>query len=113
MATAVFIQQGAVIDHTPVADIEPGAVVVQGELVSVARLAIKAGRLGGLAVEGVFSFPKAVGVGTALTTGADVFWDVAAQEATTNDAVGANKKIGRVVKDAGDNDTTVRIRMSQ
>jgi len=113
MATAVFRHQGAAIDHTPAADVAAGDVVVQGELVGVARLDIKANTLGALAVEGVFDFPKAVGASTALTTGTDVFWDAAALETTANSAAGANKKIGRVVKDAGDNDALVRIRLSQ
>lgn len=113
MATAVFRHQGAAIDYTPAADVAAGDVVVQGELVGVARLDIKANTLGALAVEGVFDFPKAVGVGTALTTGTDVFWDAAASEATSDAATGANKKIGRVVRDASDNDAVVRIRLSQ
>lgn len=113
MATAVFRHHGAAIDHTPAADVAAGEVIVQGELVGVARLDIKANAIGALAVEGVFDFPKAVGVGTALTTGTDVFWDAATLEATSNAAAGANKKIGRVVKDATDNDTLVRIRLSQ
>jgi predicted RecA/RadA family phage recombinase len=113
MATATFRHQGAAIDHTPLADVAAGDVIVQGELVGVARLDIKAGVIGALAVEGVFDFPKAVGVGTALTTGTDVFWDEAALEATSNAAAGANKGIGRVVRDAGDNDALVRVRLSQ
>ena len=113
MATAVFRHQGAAIDHAPAADVAAGDVVVQGELVGVARLDIKANTLGALAVEGVFDFPKAVGASTALTTGTDVFWDAAALEATSNAATGANKKIGRVVRDAVDADALVRIRMSQ
>jgi len=113
MATATFRHQGASIDHTPAADVAAGDVIVQGELVGVARLDIKAGAIGALAVEGVFDFPKAVGASTALITGTDVFWDAAAQQATSNSATGANKKIGRVVNDAGDNDALVRIRLSQ
>jgi len=113
MATAVFRHQGAAIDHTPIADVAAGDVVVQGELVGVARLDIKANAIGALAVEGVFDFPKPVGVGTALATGTDVFWDAAAQQATSNAAAGANKALGRVVSDAGDNDAVVRIRLSQ
>lgn len=113
MATATFRHQGAAIDHTPAADLAAGDVVVQGELLGVARLDIKANTLGALAVEGVFDFPKAVGPSSALPTGSDVFWDEASQQATADSGAGANKKIGRVVRDASDGDAIVRIRLSQ
>ena len=113
MPTATFRQHGASIDHTPVADVAAGDVIVQGELVGVARVPIAAGALGALAVEGVFDFPKATGGGTALTTGTDAHWDAGAQQATSDAAAGVNKKLGRVVKDAADADALVRIRLSQ
>jgi len=113
MATAVYRHQGAAIDFTTTIDIAAGAVVVQGELVGVARLDIKANTLGALAVEGVFDFPKATGGGTAIGAGADVFWNAAAQQATTNAAAGANKKLGRTVRAAVDADALVRVRLSQ
>jgi len=113
MATATFRHQGAAIDHTPASDVAAGDVIVQGELVGVARLDIKAGRLGALAVEGVFDFPKGVGPSSALPTGADVYWDAGSQQATADPASGANKRIGRVVKDASDDDGLVRVRLSQ
>lgn len=113
MATATFRHQGAAIDFTPSADVAAGDVVVQGELVGVAKLDIKAGRLGALAVEGVFDFPKGVGPSSALPAGADVYWDAGSQQATEDPASGANKRIGRVVKDATDDDALVRVRLSQ
>jgi predicted RecA/RadA family phage recombinase len=111
--STTYIHEGNSIDYTPAADVAAGDVVVQGELVGVAKLDIKANTLGALAVAGVFDFPKAIGLGKAIAAGADVYWDATATEATTDDATGANKKIGRVVADATDNDTTVRVRMSQ
>ncbi len=113
MATAVFRHHGSAIDYTPVADTAAGDVVVQGELVGVARLDIKASTLGALSVEGVFDFPKATGGGTALVAGTDGFWDEGAQQATSDAAAGANKKLGRVVRDASDSDESVRIRLCQ
>jgi len=113
MATATFRHQGAAIDHTPGADVAAGDVVVQGDLVGVAKLDIKAGRLGALAVEGVFDFPKGVGPSSALPAGADVYWDAGAQQATDDPSGGANKRIGRAVQDAADDDAIVRIRLSQ
>jgi len=114
MATAVFIHEGSAIDYTPAADVAAGDVVVQNELVGVARLDIKADTLGALAVTGVFDFPKATGGGTAIDVGLDVYWDAAAGEATTDEGSGSvNKKIGRSVAAATDDDETVRARLSQ
>jgi len=113
MATAQFIHDGKSIDHTPGSAVNAGDVVVQGELVGVAKLDIAAAALGALAVEGVFDFPKATGGGTAITAGANVYWDVADTEAKTDDESAANKLIGKVVKAAADADTTVRVRLSQ
>ena len=49
---AKFVHEGEAIDYTPGADVLTGAVVVQAELVGVARGPIKAGQLGSLAVSG-------------------------------------------------------------
>lgn len=111
MALVNFVHDGGAVDYTPAADVAAGAVVVQGELVGVAKLAISANKLGSLAVVGVFDFPKATGVGTAISAGANCYWNAAAQQATTT-ATG-NKLIGKCVRAAVDADTTVRIRMLQ
>lgn len=108
-----FIHEGALIDYTPGADVAAGAAVVQGELVGVAVRAIPANTLGALAVEGVFDFPKATGGGTAITAGAQLYWDDTNDVATTSDRAGANKGIGNAVLAAADGDATVRARMSQ
>jgi len=110
---ARFVQEGSAIDYTPSSDVSAGDVVVQGELVGVAKLDIKANALGALAVTGVFDFPKATGVGEAISAGANVYWDVADGVAKTDDETGANKLTGKTVLAAGDDDATVRVRMSQ
>ncbi len=111
MAQAIFRHDGGSIDYTPSSDVAAGDVVVQGDLVGVAKLDIKAGTLGALAVTGVFDFAKATGGGTAITAGANVYWDDANNVATTTAA--GNKLIGKCVKAAADADATVRVRMSQ
>ena len=113
MTTATFRHEGAAIDHTPGAAVAAGDVVVQGDLIGVENADIPANTLGALAVEGVFDFPKATGVGTAIAVGSIVYWDAGAQEATTSAGAGANKELGKTVTAAGDNDATVRVRMSQ
>ena len=112
MATANFIHDGNSIDYTPGADVSAGDVVVQGELVGVAKLDISADALGALAVTGVFDLPKASGDG-GITAGAEVYWDIAETVAKTDDETGANKKLGKAVVAAADTDTTVRVRLSQ
>jgi hypothetical protein len=42
-----------------------------------------------------------------------VYWDVGDQVAKTDDETGANKYLGKTVKAAGDDDTTVRVRLDQ
>jgi len=113
MATARFVQTGNTVDYTPDADVSAGDVVVQNDLVGVAKLDIKADVLGALAVTGVFDFPKATGVDTGIDAGLEVYWDEADQEAKTDDEAGANKLIGKTVAAAGDDDETVRVRLSQ
>ncbi len=113
MAQAMFVHDGASIDHTPGADVTAGEVIVQGELVGVAKTPIAANAVGSLAVVGVFDFPKATGVGTAITAGATVYWDDVGDMATIDDGAGVNKLIGKCVMDAADADATVRIRMMQ
>lgn len=108
---ATFIHDGSSIDYTPGSAVTAGQVVVQGELVGVAKVDIPAGTLGALAVAGVFDFPKATGAGTAIGVGANCYWNAAAQQATTSSS--GNKLIGKCVRAAADADTTVRIRMSQ
>jgi len=111
--SVVFVHDGNSIDYTPIADVTAGDVVVQNDLVGVAKLDIPANTLGALAVAGVFDFPKATGVGTAIAAGATVYWDVADTEAKEDSETGANKLIGKTVKAAADDDATVRVRMSQ
>jgi len=113
MATATFIHDGKAIDYTPTADVAAGDVVVQQDLVGIAKLDIAADTLGALAVAGVFDLPKATGAGTAIAAGANVYWDVADAEAKEDAEAGANKQIGKTVTAAGDDDTTARVRLSQ
>ena len=108
---AVYVQGDCDIDYTPGADVAAGDVVVQGDLIGVAKRAISANTLGSLSTEGVFDFPKAAGAGTAITAGTKVYWDPALSQATGT--AGALKYLGKTTKDAADDDTTVRVRLQQ
>ena len=51
---ARYVQRGDSIDYIPEADVAAGDIVKVGSLVGVAKLDIKAGELGALAVVGVY-----------------------------------------------------------
>lgn len=108
MAQATFVHDGECIDYTPVAAVAAGDVVVQGDLIGVAKQPIAANTPGALAVTGVFDFAKLAGL--VLAVGTLVYWDDAANVAT-NVAAG-NKLIGKVVRAAAAADATVRVRLN-
>jgi predicted RecA/RadA family phage recombinase len=113
MATATFVHDGKSIDYTPGADVSAGDVVVQNDLIGIAKLDIASGVLGALAVTGVFDVPKTAGVGEAIGAGAKVYWDVADGVAKEDAEAGSNKYLGKTVVAAGDDDTAVRVRLEQ
>lgn len=113
MPTAIFIHDGNSIDYTPASDVASGAVVVQGDLVGVAKRPIPANTLGALCVAGVFDFPKASGVGSGIAVGVNAYWDASNGVATTDADGGANKHLGKTVLAASDDDATVRVRLNQ
>ena len=115
--TAVYVQEGNAIDYTPGAVVTAGQVIVQGDLVGIARLDIPADGKGSLAVDGVFDVPKATG---AITTGTKVYWDedgdpvdgtAGSGAATTVDT--DNKLMGKAIAAAVSADATTRVRLSQ
>ena len=108
-----FVHEGQAVDYTPSSDVAAGDVIVQGVLLGVARCAIKAGANGALAVAGVFDFPKAIGQNMAVAAGVTLFWDAQNKVATTDSYEGNRRLIGKATAAAGDNDTTVRVRLTQ
>jgi predicted RecA/RadA family phage recombinase len=113
MSRVKFIHDGDSIDFTPApgGNVAAGDVVVQGDLVGVAKMDIAADTLGALAVTGVFDFPKATGTGSAIAAGVNVYWHSSVTQANTTASGG--KLIGKTVRAAVDADTTVRARLSQ
>ena len=111
--TVKYVQRGDSIDYTSSSAVSAGDVVVQDDLVGVAKLGIAANTLGALAVSGVFDISKATGAGTAIAVGTFVYYDEAAKVVTEDDASGANKLIGITVKAAADDDTTARVLLVQ
>jgi predicted RecA/RadA family phage recombinase len=111
MPLAVFVSEGKAVDYTPTTDVAAGDVVVQGELVGIAKRPIPANTPGALAVTGVFDMPKATGVGSGLAVGIEAFWDATNKVVTAT--AGTNKFLGKTVRAAADGDDTVRVRLKQ
>ena len=109
MATATYIHTGHAIDYMPSSAVTAGDVVVQDELVGVAKLDIAANTLGSLAVTGVFDFPCDPG-DTGVPAGVSFYWDAGNGYATTQ--VGG-APLGKSVAATGNPATTVRVRLSQ
>jgi predicted RecA/RadA family phage recombinase len=106
-----FVHDGDAIDYTPSSAVAVGQVVVQGDLIGIARSAIAANALGSLAVKGVFDVPKATGAGSGIAVGTTVYWDATNSVATAT--AGSNKVLGKTVLAAADGDATVRVRLHQ
>jgi predicted RecA/RadA family phage recombinase len=99
---AKFVQRGESIDYTSATDVAAGDIVVQGDLVGVAKLDIPAGKLGSLSVCGVYDIVKKAS--ETITVGAQVYWDANAATATTGEVV-----LGVAVAAAAGTDATVRV----
>ncbi|NLW84481.1 MAG: DUF2190 family protein [Phycisphaerae bacterium] len=113
MATARFIHDGDAVDFTPGSAVNAGDVVVQGDLIGIAKLDMVAGQLGALAVTGVFDITKATGTGTDITAGAKLWWNATNSRVEKTDGSGAHKYLGKAVRAALTTDATVRIRLEQ
>ena len=97
---AKFIAEGRRIEHTPSgADVAAGDVVVVGDLIAIATDKIVDGVRGSLAIEGIFSMPKAVTSGSALGIGTKVYWDNGNSIVSTT--AGSNKVAGYTMPKAG------------
>ena len=101
---ARFVQKGESIDYRPDTPVAAGDVVVQDNLVGIARLDIPAGTLGSLAVVGVFDIEKD---SSAVVAGNAVYWDADAKKATT--ATTGNQYLGKAILDADASGETVRV----
>ena len=106
-----FIHDGDSIDYTPATAVTAGDVIVQGELIGVAKRDIAANALGALTVRGVYDFPKATGASTAIAAGVNVYWNAGTGLDTTT--ASGNKLLGKTVRAAADADALVRVRLLQ
>ena len=103
---ARFIHDGDAIDFLSVSDIPAGSVVIQGSVVGITKVDITAGRLGALAVVGVYDIEKS---NVAVPLGSIVYWDATAKKAVV--AASGNTRLGVAVSEAIADDETVRVRL--
>ena len=107
---ARYVQRGDAIDYTPTADVAAGDVVVlSNKLVGVAKLDIKAGELGALAVVGVYEIATG---GAVVALGDVVSVDPATGKVAAAGTSGA-VKFGHAVTAATASDATVNVRLAQ
>ena len=107
---ARYVQRGDSIDYTPMEDVAAGDVVIlSGKLVGVAKLDIKAGELGALAVVGVYEIATG---GAAVAMGDVVSVDPATGKVVAAGTSGA-VKLGHAVTAATASDATVNVRLAQ
>ena len=107
---ARYVQRGDSIDYTPMEDVAAGdGVILSGKLVGVAKLDIKAGELGALAVVGVYEIATG---GAAVALGEVVSVDPATGRVAASGASGA-VKFGHAVTAATASDATVNVRLAQ
>ena len=105
---ARYVQRGESIDYTPETDVAAGDIVKLGSLVGVAKLDIKAGELGALALVGVYEIATG---GTAVALGDVVSVDPATGKVAA--AASGAVKFGHAVTAATASDATVNVRLEQ
>lgn len=113
MAQASRVSEGRAVDYTPNANVAAGTVVVQSNLVGVPANDIPAGRLGALAVEGIFNVVKVTG---SIAAGNAVYWDADADPVSGTAGTGAatttstnNMFMGYATRAADSGDTLVQV----
>ena len=109
MATATFLNEGIAVDYTASSAVTAGDVVVQGDLVGIAKRDIAAGAKGALAIRGAFRITKEAEL--AIAAGEVVYWD-ASGKCVTKTSEG-NTLMGKAIAAAADSDATVDIILNQ
>jgi len=110
---ARYIQRGDSIDYTPAADVAAGDIVRIGALKGVAKLDIKAGELGALALTGVYEL--AVKAGKSFAPGQAAYFDPSDGTVTPDAPAegGASFLFGHTLADIPSGATSVLVRLTQ
>lgn len=107
-----YIQDGNVMDFTPVAACAAGDVVqLPGGLAGLCSSAMVASQKGSVMVSGIVEIAKKANI--ALLAGGDVYWDVSASVANFKPDSGTTDfYVGTVAEDAAAAATTVKVRLN-
>ena len=106
---ARYVQRGESIDYIPESDVAAGDIIKVGSLVGVAKLDIKAGELGALALVGVYEIATG---GAAVALGDVVSVDPATGKVVAAGASGS-VKIGHAIALTGATDKSVLVHLCQ
>jgi len=110
---ARYIQRGDSVDFTPTTDVAAGDVIHIGVLTGVAKLDIKAGELGALALTGVYEL--AVKTGKAFSAGQAAYFDPSDGTVTPDAPTGSGGAFlfGHTLAVAATGAATVPVRLAQ
>lgn len=105
-----YIQKGDAITVPAPATVASGSGVLVGALFGVANGDAESGADVVLSTVGVFTLPCPTA--DDIATGGLLYWDAAESKATSDDAEGANAKIGVAIAAAGVGVTSVKARLN-
>jgi predicted RecA/RadA family phage recombinase len=110
--TAIYIQDGDIVDHIPATDLPLGAVVVLGSMIGIAHRPIPANALGSLAIEGIWDLP--ISPTLVMPAWSPVWWNPAANELTdTPTAVPGCVRAGVLVRATASGEPTARVLLNR
>lgn len=111
-----YVQEGNVINWTnnTAAAVASGDVVVIGQIIGIALVAIAIDAAGSVALEGVYTVPKVTGA--VIAVGESLTWDVSAGKFDDNAATPATGDITGAAavafESAGSGATTLKVRLT-
>jgi predicted RecA/RadA family phage recombinase len=108
--TAIFVQDGDIIEHIPATDLPLGAVVVLGALIGIAHRPIPAGALGSLAITGIWDLPSTGVPGPAW---APAYWLPATGQVTADGSAPGAVPLGLLVRNLGAGDAFARVLLNR
>jgi predicted RecA/RadA family phage recombinase len=102
------VLSGHILPFTSASPVVAGQGVTMGALFGVAAVSAPANTEFEAQLTGVFVLPKAA---DNMTAGVVVYWDAAEKQVTTDDAEGANMRIGATIEAAGTSAPKATVRL--
>ena len=114
MAAATYVKgEKLTVNYTAGAAIVVDQILVLGDAVGIAQVAMANGDVGAVSVDGVYTFPKTSAA--VIAQGETVDWDVSAGEVDDNAAAPASgdcSNFGVALAAAGNGTTTVTVKLA-